>query len=84
MIDRLPSLFLRIEGAAVLVAALILHFELGYEWWLLVLLLLAPDLSMLGFLAGRRVGTPRTTSRISRRCRWRSPSAATSATATWR
>ena len=57
MIDRLPSLFLRIEGAAVLVAALILHFELGYEWWLLVLLLLAPDPSALGFLAGQRVGT---------------------------
>jgi hypothetical protein len=49
--------FLRVEGAAVLVAALVLYFELGYEWWLLVLLLLAPDFSMLGFLAARRVGT---------------------------
>ena len=57
MVDRLPSLFLRIEGSAVLVAALVLYFELGYEWWLLLLLLLAPDLSMLGFLAGQRVGT---------------------------
>ncbi len=57
MVERLPSLFLRVEGAAVLVAALVLYFDLGYEWWLLVLLLLAPDLSMLGFLAGQRVGT---------------------------
>ena len=57
MIDRLPSLFLRIEGAAVIAAALVLYFELGYEWWLLVLLLLAPDPSALGFLAGQRVGT---------------------------
>ncbi len=56
MVERLPSLFLRVEGAAVLVAALVLYFDLGYEWWLLVLLLLAPDLSMLGFLAGQRVG----------------------------
>ena len=39
-----------------LAAALVLYFDLGYEWWLLVLLR-APDLSALGFLAGRRVGT---------------------------
>lgn len=57
MVERLPSLFLRVEGAAVLAAALVLYFDLGYEWWLLVLLLLAPDLSALGFLAGQRVGT---------------------------
>ena len=57
MIERLPSLFLRIEGAAVLVAALVLYFDAGYEWWLLALLILAPDLSALGFLAGPRVGT---------------------------
>jgi hypothetical protein len=57
MLERLPSLFLRVEGAAVLVAALVLYFDLGYEWWLLVLLLLAPDLSALGFVAGQRVGT---------------------------
>jgi hypothetical protein len=57
VVERLPSLFLRVEGAAVLAAALVLYFDLGYEWWLLVLLLLAPDLSALGFLAGPRVGT---------------------------
>ena len=55
--ERLPSLFLRVEGVAVLAAALVLYFDLGYEWWLLVLLLLAPDLSALGFLVGQRVGT---------------------------
>ena len=57
MIDRLPSVFLRIEGAAVLVAAVVLYFDAGYAWWLFALLLLAPDLGALGFLAGPRVGT---------------------------
>ena len=33
-----------------------LYFHEGYEWWLLVVLVLAPDLSMLGYLAGPRVG----------------------------
>jgi hypothetical protein len=37
VVERLPSLFLRVEVAAVLAAALALYFELGYEWWLLVL-----------------------------------------------
>lgn len=39
-----------------LVAALALYFDSGHGWALLLLLLLAPDLSMLGYLAGPRVG----------------------------
>ncbi len=31
-------------------------FRLGHPWWLFLLLLLAPDLSLLGMLAGPRVG----------------------------
>jgi hypothetical protein len=34
-----------------------LSFHAGYPWWLLVALVLAPDLSMLGFLAGSSAGT---------------------------
>ena len=56
MLDRLPGVFLRIEGAAVLVAAVVLYFDAGYEWWLFLVLLLAPDLGGLGYLAGPRVG----------------------------
>jgi len=54
--DRLPAILLRAEGIAVAAAAVTLYFHEGYEWWLLVVLVLAPDLSMLGYLAGSRVG----------------------------
>ena len=56
MLDRLPSLLLRVEGIAVLAAALVLYFDSGFGWLLLLVLFLAPDLSMLGYLAGPRVG----------------------------
>lgn len=56
MTARLPSALLRAEGLAVLLAAVALYFDTGYGWLLLVLLFLAPDLSMLGYLGGPRVG----------------------------
>lgn len=40
----------------VAVAAVALYFHLGYPWWLLVVLALAPDLSMLGYLGGPVAG----------------------------
>ena len=56
MLDRLPRLLLHVEGLALLVGALVLYFDTGFGWLLLVVLLLVPDLSMLGYLAGPRVG----------------------------
>jgi Domain of unknown function (DUF4260) len=56
MLDRLPSLLLRLEGMVVLAAAVALYFDAGFGWLLLLVLFLAPDLSMLGYLAGPRVG----------------------------
>jgi Domain of unknown function (DUF4260) len=54
MLDLLPRLLLRAEGAAVAAAAVAVYFSEGHPWWLLVAL--APDLSMIGYLAGPRVG----------------------------
>jgi hypothetical protein len=54
--DRLPGVLLRVEGAAVLAGALVLYFDQGFGWLALVLLALAPDLSMVGYAAGPRVG----------------------------
>ena len=51
-----PNLLLRFEGAALAILAMVLYRELGASWWLFVLLFLVPDLSMLGYLAGTRVG----------------------------
>jgi hypothetical protein len=56
MLERLPRLLLRAEGLAVFAAAVWIYFDAGYEWWLLLALALAPDLSMVGYAAGVRVG----------------------------
>ena len=47
---------LRIEGLAVLVATLFAYQALGGNWWLFALLILAPDLSMLGGLLSPAFG----------------------------
>ncbi|MBA3245814.1 MAG: DUF4260 domain-containing protein [Actinobacteria bacterium] len=52
----LPRLLLRLEGAAVLAGSLVLYFDQDFGWLLLVLLALAPDLAMVGYAAGERVG----------------------------
>ena len=51
-----PNLILRAEGLAVLVASVWAYGEVGAGWTLFAALILAPDLSMLGYLAGPRVG----------------------------
>ncbi len=55
-LDGLPRLLLRLEGATVLAGSLVLYFDQGFDWLLLVVLALAPDLAMVGFAAGERVG----------------------------
>lgn len=52
-----PRIILRIEGLTVLTLALGGYFTLNGSIWLLLGLALAPDLSMLGYLAGTRVGS---------------------------
>ena len=47
---------LRIEHAAMALAALVAYHLSGGSWWLFALLILAPDLSMLGYLGGPRFG----------------------------
>ncbi len=47
---------LRIEGLALFVLGTGLYFATGAPWWLFIILLLAPDLSFLGYLAGPRIG----------------------------
>lgn len=56
MIDRLPSRLLRVEGLAIAIGALVLYFRFDYGWLLLMLLILAPDLSMIGYAGGPVAG----------------------------
>jgi Domain of unknown function (DUF4260) len=51
-----PAAMLRVEGAAMLAASVLLYWMNGGSWWLFALLLLVPDVSMVGYLAGPRVG----------------------------
>lgn len=50
------TVLLRLEGAALAVVSFFAYYWFGQSWWLFAILLLAPDLSMLGYLAGPRVG----------------------------
>src|SRR5436190_3875155 len=52
----LPKVLLHIEGATVLVVSVLLYGQSDGSWLLFALLVLAPDLSMLGYLAGNSVG----------------------------
>ena len=52
----LPAFLLRTEGVALLTLSTLAFFQLGGSWILFFALLFAPDVAMLGYLAGPRVG----------------------------
>lgn len=56
MTNRLPRGLLLAEGLTVGATSIALYFHLGSPWWLLLVLALAPDLSMLAYVAGPSVG----------------------------
>ncbi len=51
-----PRTLLRLEGATAFAGAILAYSALGGRWALFALLFLLPDLSMLGYPVGRRVG----------------------------
>jgi hypothetical protein len=51
-----PRIVLRLEGLAALGLALFGYERAGGSWLMFAVLFLTPDLSMLGYLAGRRLG----------------------------
>jgi hypothetical protein len=52
----LPGVFLRLESLVVVIAAVALYFHGDYAVWAFLVFLLAPDVSLAGYLAGPRVG----------------------------
>ncbi len=50
------TLLLRLEGLALGLICVWLYAGIHQSWWLFALLVLAPDVSMLGYLAGPRIG----------------------------
>jgi len=53
----MPNLLLRLEGAAVLAAAVIAYGYLGYSWWVFALLFLWPDLAFIAYAIDKRFGS---------------------------
>ncbi len=53
----MPNLLLRLEGTAVLIITLIFYAQLDYSWLTFALLILAPDLAMLGYVINNQVGS---------------------------
>jgi hypothetical protein len=51
-----PRLLLRLEGLVVLASAILAYRALGAPWTLFALVLLVPDLALLGYFAGPRLG----------------------------
>ena len=52
-----PNHYLRLEGFAVLVASLIFYFNFDGKWPMLLILFLAPDIGILGYLVNKKVGS---------------------------
>lgn len=50
------DLIVRLEWAAVAAAAIVFYAWSGVSWWPFAVLILAPDLSMFGYLVGPRIG----------------------------
>jgi hypothetical protein len=51
-----PRVLVRTENLAIMVAAVIAYGGLGANWWLFALLFLVPDIFMIGYLRGPRLG----------------------------
>jgi hypothetical protein len=55
-VSGVPRLLLRAEGCAVLLVAVLAYRHIDGGWGLFALLFLAPDLALLGYLGGPRLG----------------------------
>lgn len=51
-----PRIFLRVDAVLILVGSVVLYAQTGAGWGMFALLLFAPDIAMLGYLAGPRIG----------------------------
>ena len=50
------TILLRVEGLALGLLCVWLYYTLDQPWWIFAMLFLAPDLSLLGYLGGPRIG----------------------------
>jgi uncharacterized protein DUF4260 len=55
-VEGMPRLLLRLEGAALAVAAAYMFHRLGGNWWWFAALILVPDVSFAAYFFGTRPG----------------------------
>jgi hypothetical protein len=48
---------IKLEELGLFILGVYLFSQLGYDWWWFIVLILVPDLSMIGYLFGVKVGT---------------------------
>jgi hypothetical protein len=51
-----PGILLRMEGFLILSVSVLLYWQMHFGWLIFVILLLAPDISMVGYLGGVKIG----------------------------
>lgn len=51
------KLVLQLEGAAIFILATALYASFDMSWWFYAALILAPDLAMIGYAFGAKIGT---------------------------
>jgi hypothetical protein len=56
IVNGMPRVLLRLEGLAVLIASSVGYAWQGGSWWLFAILFFVPDISMIGYVAGGRIG----------------------------
>jgi hypothetical protein len=56
VVSGIPNLLLRAEGALVLAATTYAYSQQGFSWLMFALLFLVPDIFMVGFLSGNKLG----------------------------
>jgi|SRR5690625_1608720 len=47
---------IHLEGAMIFLAMIYLYGLYGFKWWIFILLLFAPDISMVGYMVNNRIG----------------------------
>ena len=47
---------IQLEGMIVMILGIYIYFASGYSWWIFLLLLFVPDISMAGYMINTKIG----------------------------
>jgi hypothetical protein len=55
-VEGVPRLLLRLEGLGLALAAVYAYYRVDANWWLFACLILVPDVSLIAYFGGTRLG----------------------------